>query len=147
MDLPLSKLIPHSGVMRLIEEPIDFSEEMGKTSLIIREDSFLYSPNKGVPSYLAIEYIAQTAAAVQGFSGLKNPGTPKLGFLLGVREYKTNTDYFTLGSFLEVTVTLLIKSGNVARFQGRVYCQGDEIASAILTTIEPDNEILENLKK
>jgi predicted hotdog family 3-hydroxylacyl-ACP dehydratase len=103
-DWPLPSLLPHSGLMILIGEPMSFGEGWAEATVRIGEDSRFYKQGRGLPAWVGVEYMAQTIALYAGFCAKMAGEEIKLGLLLGSRKYTAMTAYFQLGAKLLIRV-------------------------------------------
>ena len=132
-------LVPHTGIMVLVNRVIEFDEENMVTEVIVRDDS-LFGDADMVPAWLGIEYMAQTIAA---FGGMKRrlAGKPlNLGFLLGTRRYVSNVGTFSVGSVLTVSVKRLVEDQGLGVFDCRISAEGISV-SAKLNVYQPDTAV------
>lgn len=132
-------LVPHTGIMVLVNRVIEFDEENMVTEVIVRDDS-LFGDANTVPAWLGIEYMAQTIAA---FGGMKRrlAGNPlNLGFLLGTRRYVSNVGTFSVGSVLTVSVKRLVEDQGLGVFDCRISAEGISV-SAKLNVYQPDTAV------
>jgi predicted hotdog family 3-hydroxylacyl-ACP dehydratase len=132
-DLPwaLEDLVPHAPPMILIDH-IHLPESEGLEATVrISEDSPFFEPRRGVPSYVGIEYVAQTVAALAGLRARRSGQGISLGFLLGTRRFQAWSPYFTLGSELTIQVEPEFEARNVAKYRGRI---SDETGATVVTT-------------
>ena len=76
--------IPHKNKMLLIDgiENIDFENKTIITLATIKEENIFYETD-GIPSYIFIEYVAQSCAAYN--SHIQNGKTKKIGFILNIK--------------------------------------------------------------
>ena len=117
----------------------------------IRPDSPFFVLGIGVPSWVAIEYMAQAAAALVGrYDQLAAPGTPpRPGFLLGTRKLSLDLERFEDGATYRIFVGESFSDGDAAAFECRISdSSGKVVASAILNAFRPQNlaEFLEQQK-
>ena len=105
------QLLPHRGPMLLLDEIDDYGAEWVRSIVRIGSDSLLIG-DAGVPAWVGIEYMAQTAAAWSGIEQLQNGLQPGVGFLLGSRRYHCLQNYFAVGSELRITAQLLLRDAN-----------------------------------
>ncbi|MEL7448023.1 MAG: 3-hydroxydecanoyl-ACP dehydratase, partial [Pseudomonadota bacterium] len=68
-------------------------------------------PN-GVPSWVGIEYMAQTVAVLAGSQASDEGDGAPLGYLLGTRRYTCETPWFTDGTVLRVRCEEQLFDGN-----------------------------------
>lgn len=107
----VDELVPHSSTMSLLDEIVSFDEEQLQASLTIREDS-TFADERGVPSWVGLEYMAQTIAAYAGAQAKNNGESVKIGFLLGTRKYQCSAPYFHFGQKLIIDVKKEIDNVN-----------------------------------
>ena len=139
---PIETLIPHDAPMILIDALVKSDESTSTSELCIRESlPFFDATLNGVPSWVGVEYMAQTVAAHSGFTGLKkndSSHTPPIGFLLGTRKYISSTAVFKQGITLETRVDMLFNDNGMASFNCSISEKGGEVlCTAKLTTYEP----------
>ncbi|MBT3887804.1 MAG: 3-hydroxylacyl-ACP dehydratase [Nitrosomonadaceae bacterium] len=136
----LIEIIPHRPPMVLLDEITEFGVDFISTSVRIHENSLFYERGSGVPIWVGLEYMAQTAAALIGVEGSQKGDDTKLGFLLGSRRYETSTSYFTLGIKIYIKVTRVFQKEELGQFQCLITDQqGQELAWAHITAFMPDD--------
>ena len=108
------------------------------TALVrITPDSSFYITGKGVPSYLAIEYMAQTIAVIAGKEAVEAGKAAPVGYLLGTRSFQCNTAWFPAGSELLAEASEEYVDGQgMGAYLGRV-TGGDVGARCRLTVFRP----------
>ena len=90
-----------------------------------------------MPGWFGIELMAQTIAAYSGACKHEVGNPPKLGFLLGTRNYKTRMARFPADEVLEVEVApCYIDETGLSAFVCEIRHLGQSVASATLTTFE-----------
>ena len=88
-QVPLDDLLPHRPPMVLIDAVESFDAETRRlVARVTIGENQLFFDGKGVPNWVAIEYMAQTAAALVGYYDKHvAPGQPaRPGLLLGTRK-------------------------------------------------------------
>lgn len=103
-NFSVSDLVPHSGVMSLLDSIDSYTNDTLVASVAIREESVFFENNKGVPAAIGIEYMGQAVAAFAGVGARQKNNPVKIGFLVSSRKYLSNVAYFPLGSELVVEV-------------------------------------------
>lgn len=130
-DPRLYSLIPHREPMLLIDRVIDLGDNFSKAEIFIDSNSSFFEPGKGVPAWIGIEYMGQTAALIAGYQLEQGKVTPHLGLLLGTRKYQTNIDWFAEGDLLHVHCTEVAVVGDqLANFLCEIYRQSDQMLCA-----------------
>ena len=108
----------------------------------IRPDSPFFVLGSGVPSWVAIEYMAQAAAALVGrFDQLMAPDAPpRPGFLLGTRKLSLDLERFEEGETYRIFAGETFSDGAAAAFECRISDpSGNVVASASLNAFRPQN--------
>ena len=101
-DPKIMELIPHRPPMLLINGLEKVSEKHSQATVIIDADTPFYQQGKGVPAWIGLEYMGQTAALIAGHQVLEGLSEPHLGFLMGSRKYEASVEYFEPHSNLTV---------------------------------------------
>lgn len=146
-DSRIYDLIPHREPMLLIDRIIDLGDNFSKTEITITAESSFFEEGKGVPAWIGIEYMGQTAALIAGYQLQQGKVTPHLGLLLGTRKYQTNTAWFAEGEQLQITCTEIAVVGNqLANFLCEIYRQSDHFlyASAKLSVFRKPLDEVQN---
>jgi len=135
----LEQLLPHSRSMVLLDEAIDAGEDWALAGVRIAEDCLFYDRKiEGVPSWVGLEYMAQTVALFSGIHARRAGQPVKLGLLLGTRRYEVSSDVFPLGSYLTVRVGREWDDGHMAVFDCEVSAKA-LVASARVNVYLPDD--------
>ncbi len=103
MNYSLHELIPHREPMLLLSSVCELGDNFSTAEIIISTSSSFFMPMKGVPSWIGIEYMGQTAALIAGYQLQQGAVTPHLGLLLGTRKYEAFTAWFKDGDVLLVS--------------------------------------------
>lgn len=96
-DGRLFDLIPHRPPMLLINRIEDVCESSSSALVYIDSEAPFYEPDVGVPAWIGLEYMGQTAALIAGYQLQQGMVSPYLGFLLGTRAFKARCAYFETG--------------------------------------------------
>ena len=107
IDAEIFELIPHRPPMLLINKIQSLNENGSQALVTIDRQSPFFQQSKakelGVPSWIGLEYMGQTAALIAGYQLKQGLTKPHLGFLLGSRNYSVQQAYFKEGSELLVS--------------------------------------------
>jgi predicted hotdog family 3-hydroxylacyl-ACP dehydratase len=104
----ISEVLTHTPPMILIDKLTHYTESSAQAEVTIGPHSaFFNEQQNAVPSYVGIEYMAQTIAACAGANDLDNQRDKKIGFLLGSRKYQTQTSWFNTGDTLVINIEKL----------------------------------------
>lgn len=82
--LDLATLIPHRGESLLLDRIIDHDDECTVARVVVGSRSCLLREDDTVPSWLVVEYMAQTIAVHEGFIARSEGRTLEIGFLVTV---------------------------------------------------------------
>lgn len=138
----ISELVPHSGAMSLVDEVLDADGLTLRCALTVRGDGLFNDPELGgaVPGWVGIEYMAQAVAAHIGVSRRLAGAAPRMGFLLGTRQYECSAPSFAPGARLELAVTqLMVSDLGLGTYDCRLTGEGVR-ASANIIGFMPDND-------
>lgn len=137
--LPIENYVPHRGSMLLIDRLLAADEERAVAEVCVPRDG-LFLQDEGMPSWVGLEYMAQTVAAWAGWSALKAGKQVKLGFLLGTRKFEASTDFFEPGSILTVQVQCeLLGDNGLGMFDCRIRMDGEVCALARVSVFAPED--------
>lgn len=142
MDIPpISELLPHDTPMILLHRVVSWNPK----NLVAEVDctrTNLFSNKQGLtPSWLGIEYLVQAMAALASLKlGLKGDEV-KIGFLLGVRNYKAIQNKFPgKGTLLvEVSEVLLDEEANLAAYDGKIALDDTILCQGQVKAVMPDD--------
>lgn len=137
----VAALVPHAPPMLLIDRIVAASANSMTVRVPISTASLFYRQGQGVPSYVGIEYIAQTIAAIAGYRQhlAQQKVEPRVGFLLGTRRMSVLESWFVTGSQLDVAVEGIFEDGQMAVFDGTVHNEGRLVVSARVNVYQPDD--------
>lgn len=145
-DPLIYQLIPHREPMLLIDKVLHVAADSASAEVHITADSPFFMAPTGVPAWIGIEYMGQTAALIAGHQLQQGLTKPHLGFLLGTRQYQIHVPDFADGDILQVSCTQAALSGDqLAQFSCEISRGGELCATAKLTVFRkpvtaPDQE-------
>ncbi|MBX2867272.1 MAG: hypothetical protein KTR18_01245 [Acidiferrobacterales bacterium] len=114
----LYRYLPHRPPMLLLDRLLDVQSTCSEAAIQITSDSTFYIPHKGVPAWIGIEYMGQTAAAIAGYQLEAGTLAPHVGLLLGTRKYRAAIEWFAPGTDLRVRCNERgVMPGGIATFQ------------------------------
>ncbi len=102
-DKEVLELIPHREPMLLVNHLISVSEKCSQARVLIDEQTPFFVPGEGVPAWIGLEYMGQTAALIAGYQQREGLSKPHLGFLMGSRKYHSSLAHFPSGENLVVS--------------------------------------------
>jgi predicted hotdog family 3-hydroxylacyl-ACP dehydratase len=109
---PVEALLPQSGAMALLDWVVEVDEEHIVAELTVRDDGLFSGPDRTVPAWVGLEYMAQTIAAFSGYHRKCRGEAIGLGFLLGTRHYRCSVGRFPCGTRLRVRADKIIEAAN-----------------------------------
>jgi predicted hotdog family 3-hydroxylacyl-ACP dehydratase len=131
-------LVPHRRPLLLIDTVV----ERGPTHLVVRTEvrPARWSPC-GLPSYVAIEMIAQAIAAFETSRSPRDDGKPAIGVLLGTRLCKSAKAHLPAGAQLRIRVEERMSDpSGFGAFQGTVSADtGEVLVEALVKVYRPED--------
>ena len=134
-DPKIKQLIPHREPMLLINALLDVTQQSSESRVVIDAET-PFATKQGVPAWIGLEYMGQTAALIAGQQQREGLCQPHLGFLMGSRRYQTNVDFFHLGRTLCVRCEQAALVGeSLATFSCTISDEttGEQLATALLS--------------
>lgn len=134
----IEQVLPHARPMILLDEVIDWKPDRLVAAVTIRPTQPFFGSNV-MPSHVAIEFMAQSCGAFIGVEALEEGRTPRIGLLLGTRNFNARQQWFHDGERLRVTVEVVFRENEMAIFDCCVAnaANDDVLASAKLTVYQP----------
>jgi predicted hotdog family 3-hydroxylacyl-ACP dehydratase len=141
LALSPAHFIPHRAPMILIDALVEHRQDSLLTETVISPQSAFFDPKlNGVPNYVAIEYMAQSVAALAGIEARLRDDSIKVGFLLGSRKLEMSQTHFELGQSYQTKVTRLYQEDSgLAVFECQIFHQEALIASANVNVFQPQD--------
>jgi len=144
----LLSILPHRGRMLLLSRVMDYNleEQTIEAEYHITEDCLFYDPvAAGIPSWVGVEFIAQTAAALSGIRIRENGDPPKIGFILGISQVRAGFPFFTIGSILTIRVRQIERLDSLYIFDGEIFTKDgkgvdNKILEGRVTVVDVDDE-------
>ncbi|WP_299008571.1 hotdog family protein [uncultured Shewanella sp.] len=133
--------LPHDAPMIFIDKILEYQPNtlVCETSITAKSPYFDASLS-GVPSYVGIEYMAQTVAALAGIEAKKSADIIRIGFLLGSRKLQLHTPLYQLGKSYHTKVTRLYQEETgLAVFECQILNQNKIIAEANINVFQPQD--------
>lgn len=145
--LPMEAFVPHTGRMSLLHRVLRCDgDELEAEARITPEQLFMdtLGAGQGVGAWVGIELMAQAVAAWAGVQGRARGQAPRIGLLLGCRNYRATQTRFNAGDCLRIRVRQEFQADNglgqfdctLALMDGTVEV---EVARARLTVFGPED--------
>ncbi|AJI74432.1 beta-alanine--pyruvate aminotransferase [Francisella philomiragia] len=146
----IADLIPHEPPMRLVDEFIAFEDNTVHCRTIVTDGNIFFDKQlDGIPHWVAVEIMAQTAASYGRASKLAasdaSTNEPPVAFLLSVRGYKTDVKRYKTGSVLDIFAECIILDKGTGVFSCKVLLGQQEVASLTINAYQPQS--FEDVKK
>ena len=127
--------------MILIDSLDKYSEDIGQCTVAITEQSNFFDPaTSSVPSYVGIEYMAQSIAAYANAHEMDAGDGVAIGFLVSSRKFKLHVSEYKLGDVLTVTVEKLYQDDSgLSAFDCTIECAGTVVSEAKINVFQPDD--------
>ena len=141
---PLSDLLPQAEPMILLS---GYEESAGEDSVVAFVDvgkvaPFYEQALGGVPSCVALEYMAQTMALLVGLRDRRRGVKPRIGFVLGSRKLETKVPCFRAGERYRISATCTYEDESFGSFDCVIADRdGAEVAKATMTAFQPEGEV------
>ena len=135
-DYAIDQVLPHAGPMILLDEVAAYGDDRLEAAVEIRSDS-RFMRSEGLPAHVVIEYMAQACSAFSGIEALEAGRSPRVGYLLGTREFRAHRSWIGEGERLAITADLVYRDEEMYVFDCKAVAGSDEIAFARLTVYQP----------
>jgi len=138
---PVEQLLPQAHPMILIDEIVGCEENRLWSAVEVRPGAPFFVDGCGIAAHIAIEWMAQTCAALVGLEALDAGQKVGVGLLLGTRNFKATVPWFAVGERLIITGSLTYRDQQMGVFDCVVARDPgtDVVASAQLTTYQPES--------
>lgn len=131
-----SELLPHKNPMILVDDYITFDAQ--SISCCVRIDQYsMFLEEFVVPSYVSVEYMAQSIGMWRGLLGKLKNEDPKVGYLVSCRKLTLEKDYFQIGETLIVHCFLKSQIEEMAAFNCQITINGHVVANASINVYQP----------
>ncbi len=136
---PIEAYVPHRGAMLLLSRLIEVDAHHAVAEVRVPFDG-LFVHDGQVPSWVGIEYMAQTVAAWSGARGRREDQPPRFGFLLGSRRFEVHCDGFACGAVLRIEAAHeFVSDAGLGMFDCRILQADEVLATARVTVFEPED--------
>ena len=137
----ISAYLPHRPPMRLVERLVSESPQTTVTEARVTEDNVFYDPALGgVPSWVGLEYLAQTAAVWLGLDCQRHSRPVQPAFLVSSRSFDAEQPVFALGETLRISVIPNLIDGPLVAFSGHIHDhQGALLVEAMFSAFQPQD--------
>ena len=136
---PIEETVPHRPPMILIDEIVGREPGRITCAVTVRPDELFFRPGRGLPVHVALEWMAQACAAYGGADARDAGDMPRIGFLLGTRDFRATRSWLSEGGRFEIAAVLDFHDDELASFSCELRDAGDgeSVARASLTVFHP----------
>lgn len=137
---------PHQGRMLLLDRVKKYSMEDKtiETEVDVTTASEFYRREEGIiPLWISFEYMAQSIGVLSGINYRDGGKEPKIGFIMGIRNFRGEAAGFTSGDRVTISVKQIFRDGEVAVFEGEASVDGKVYSTAVVNVIENNKEIID----
>lgn len=137
--LPAMQFVSHRSPLLLVDDILVHDSQSITAQLTVRDAPPFGDGEGGVPSYLGLEYMAQTIAALSGLRRRAQNLQPIIGLLVGTRCYSNNTPRFADGDRLTISAREKISEyAELSVFECRIAdTRGRTLAEADVKAYQP----------
>jgi 3-hydroxyacyl-[acyl-carrier-protein] dehydratase len=130
-------LVPHRPPLLLVDRLLEFSGQTGVVESVISSDNLFLSDEGILKEIALVELLAQSAAAVKGYSDLVEGKEIKKGFLVDIREFNFR-ERCCKGDVVHIFIEITKSFSGFSIINGHLTCSGKEIAAGTLKLWVPD---------
>ena len=117
---PVESIVPQRPPMVLIDEVVARQADAITVGVTVRPTGLFFQADRGMPSHVALEWMAQACAAFAGSEAIDGDRPVKVGFFLGTRDFHANRGWFAAGERLYVRARLAYRDDEMANFDCEV---------------------------
>lgn len=135
---PIDELVPHRPPMLLLDRVRSTDGQNIVCELTVRDGAAFVEDGK-VAATVAVEYMAQAAAAWLGALARSRNEPPGGGILVGLRELVLHVDGFVVGELLEIHARHTWGTERFMSFDCKVVVGAHDVATATLNVLRNDS--------
>ena len=136
LPVPVEVLLPHRKPMCLVDRLVEHTDGSGVVEALVGPLSPLIGADGSVDRVAFVELIAQSFAAVRGYSDLLKGKEVKKGFLVAAKSIRIKAAA-AAGDVLRISVTTTGEYGDFTLGDGVVTSAGEVLASGNITVWIP----------
>lgn len=130
-------LVPHRGAMSLLDSIEDYGNDWLRARVTPRRSS-VFAQQAGMPAWVGIEYMAQTASAFGGIEQVQQGSKPSIGLLIGSRYYRAVQPFLEFDTPLLVVATIAMRDAeDFAAYDCTVTAGDRRLAECTLKAYRP----------
>lgn len=140
----IQELIPHSGVMVLVDDIVEKKDDFISVKTLIKHDNPFLQDGK-FPTFNTLEIMAQSLVVYRGLND--NSSNNRLGFLLGARRFDIVKPNLNIGDELITKTHISEDFDGMGVYESSVYVDDKLVASASISVFNPSQEQLDQILK
>ena len=140
IKLPMiaEQLVPHRLPFLFVNQLLEFSGQTGVVESVIAPDNLFLHEDGSLREIAMIEIMAQSAAAVKGYSNLIGGEDIKKGFLVDSREFHLKGKCYS-GDIIHSRIAITKSFSGFSMLDGVIERAGEELAAGSLKLWVPDD--------
>lgn len=150
----LDDFIPQTAPMRMIDHFLScIDQTVHCRTNITAQHLFFCHDKKAIPHWVAVEMMAQTAAVYACLyaqqQNTDHDNTPKVAFLMSVRQYKTQVELYAENMVIDTYAECVLIDNEVGVFECRCEVGGEVVANVKVSAYQPKDVVtaIENLAR
>ncbi|MFC1841071.1 hypothetical protein ACFL1N_15965 [Thermodesulfobacteriota bacterium] len=138
LPMPADQLVPHRPPFLFVTNLLEFSGEVGVVESILAPDNLFLNEDNSLRELAMVEILAQSAAAVKGFSSLQKSEDIKKGFLVEIREFLYKKECYS-DDIIHSHIAITKSFSGFSIIKGILKRRGEELASGSLKLWVPED--------
>lgn len=136
---PIEELVLQRDALLLIDEVVGYGDEWIEVAARLAVDHPL-ADEQGIPCWVGLELMAQAVLAFLGLELRARGEAPRIGLLLGTRNFQAHAPYFPAGAELRVLARVVLRGEEgMGVFDCTVRHGARELAQANVKGFAPKN--------
>lgn len=141
LDFVVADLLPHESPMVLLDYVQASGADYVMTAVQIESGKPFFVDGHGVPTYVGLEYMAQSCGVFAGIQSQIHNRPIALGFLLGTRNYHVAQAWFVPGCTIMISVKETFRQDQMGVFDCHIECDDVTLGTAQLSLYQ-SNEVI-----
>lgn len=139
-QIPIEELLLQRREMLLLERVLDFSPTHVEVGTTVPQHHPLVHEAQGMPAWVGVELMAQAVSVFSALELRARGQPPRIGLLLGARNFEALVPYFASGANLNVRATLALRDAtSLGIFDCIIQSQGALLARAHVKGCMPED--------
>jgi predicted hotdog family 3-hydroxylacyl-ACP dehydratase len=139
LPMPAEQLVPHRPPFLFVDNLLEFSGQTGVVESVIAPDNLFIAEDGHFKEIAMIEILAQSVAAVKGYSDLIEGKEIKKGFLVDIREFNFIKTCYK-GDTIRSKIVITRSFSGFSVLDGSLECSGEELAYGTMKLWVPEDD-------